>query len=482
MRGLIFLLPLLLLLVPISTACIYEYRDVVFYPSGDEKVGRDWIVVNFTNPYPFQLYDVDLKYRGAEVYLPNIPSGETLKIDPYTTLSPKKFPLRVFAKITGERITYTIRNEYNRSLLVNISIPVFRGFTGCAGCSVKKSINFSSEIPAGGNSSFTLYVNTTAVEIPDGKIEFRIEKSVPVSYGVDVKISVEKERRGNEWYATFYISNLLNRDVDVNFKAWYTINSQQHELFNQTLHLGAMENVSFSAPPVTSSTAPVFYIKARARISDLCNVAVIPATKKGNSYVIGYAVLRGLKQGGGGGAGEVGGRGAEEVVVPPPQQQPQQPPSQSQGPVSVPFSINFPQLSIPEITTASVVNYVAMMLPAAYGLFFATVLFPLMTRRGVVVTQDMITPRNYALLRAYGRKLYTTPSGAFPGCIVVEPDEALVERFMNLGLQRRDAECIAAAIKIKKPMITSNRKVAEVASKNGCVAILIGREWEYGRA
>ena len=87
---------------------------------------------------------------------------------------------------------------------------------------------------------------------------------------------------------------------------------------------------------------------------------------------------------------------------------------------------------------------------------------------------DIVTPRSYALLRAYGRKLYSTPSGAFPGCIMVEPDESVVERFMNLGLQRKDAECIAAAIKIKKPLLTSDRHVAEVASRNGCMVILIG--------
>ncbi len=480
MKAIIFLC--LLLLIPTATACIYEYREVVFYPNGSEDVGRDWIVVNFTNPYPFQLYNVELKYRGARVYIPSIYPKETVKIDPYATLPIEEFPLKVYAEVAGENVTYTIQNEYTKDLLINVHIPTFRGFVKCYGCS-EKGINFTSEVPAGGSSSFTLRLNSSNFKIPDGRIEFKMEKSVPVFYGVDVKISVEKEQKGNTWYATFHISNPLSRDTNVSFETWYTINSQRYDLFNGTIHLRSGENRSFSAPPVVSSTTPVFYIKASAEIKDLCNVTVMPATKNEGRYIIGYAILKGFAVGrgaggggAGGGGGEGGGRGAgvgrgvggkvtgEESVQPPAQ------------PVAlpVPFSINLPKMTIPKISMEEATSYVAMMLPAAYGLFFATVLFPLMTRRGVVVSRDVITPRNYALLRAYGRRLYTTPSSAFPGCVVVEPDESIVERFINLGLQRKDAECVAAAIKIKKPLLTSDRNVAEIASRNGCMVILIG--------
>ncbi len=471
-------LAMILLLIPTAMACIYEYREVVFYPNKSESVGRDWIVVNFTNPYPFQLYDVGLRYRGTEVYIPSIPPDETVKVDPYTTLPPEGFSLKVYAEMRGRNITYTVQNEYSQSLLVNVSIPPFKGFVKCYGCSAKNGISFTSEIPPGGSSSFTIRVDTSTFEIPDGKIEFKVERYVPVSYGVDVKISVEKEQRGNTWYATFHISNPLNRDTNVSFETWYTIDSQRYNLFNGTAHLKAGENASFPAPPVVSSIAPVFYIKASAKIDDLCRVTVMPATKEEGRYIVGYAVLkgftlgRGAAGGGGGGGGGVGegiGTGKETGGETGEISQPQQPSAQP-----VPFTINFPEIVAPEISLEEATSYVAMMLPAAYGLFFATVLFPTMTRRGVVVSGDVITPRNYALLRAYGRRLYTTPSSAFPGCVIVEPDESIVERLMNLGLRRKDAECIAAAIKIKKPLLTSDRNVAEIASRNGCMVILIG--------
>ena len=479
---------ILLLLIPTAMACIYEYREAVFYPNGSESVGRDWIVVNFTNPYPFQLYDVELRYRGAMVYLPSIPPGTTAKVDPYTTLPPEEFPVKVYAEVENGNVTYTIHNGFNKSLNVSLSIPLFSEFVRCYGCSAGREINFTSEVPANSSSSFTIRVSPTIFKIPDGRIEFRVKRHVPVSYGVDVKISVEKEQQGDRWYATFHISNPLSMDTNVSFEAWYTIDSQRHDLFNETLHLKAGENTSVAAPPVVSSTPPVFYIRARAKIDDLCSVTIMPATKNGESYIIGYAVLKGFTAGGGGGAeggvgggvgrGGVGGGGAGGGRTGVGGETGTGGKTGEGGRVQyaqpVPFSLNLPEMVAPKISLEEATSYVAMMLPAAYGLFFATVLFPLMTRRGVVVSGDIVTPRSYALLRAYGRKLYSTPSGAFPGCIMVEPDESVVERFMNLGLQRKDAECIAAAIKIKKPLLTSDRHVAEVASRNGCMVILIG--------
>jgi hypothetical protein len=216
-------------------------------------------------------------------------------------------------------------------------------------------------------------------------------------------------------------------------------------------------------------------MRARAKISDSCEAIIIPATKNGNSFVVGYGVLKGFNYTGAGvGAGGVGG--GARVAVPPAPLPPPAPPApapQPGQPVAqpVPISVNLPETVIPQIGIEEATNYVAMMLPAAYGLFFATVLFPVMTRRGVVVARDLITPRNYALIRAYGRRLYSTPSNAFPGCTVIEPDEGIVERFMNLGLKRDDAECIAVALKMKKPLITDKREVAEVAARNGCIVI-----------
>ncbi|WP_456467893.1 hypothetical protein [Archaeoglobus sp.] len=487
MKWLIIAATALVILISISTtsSCIYEYREAVFYPNETQEVGRDWIVVNFTNQHPFRLYDVELKYRGESVYIPNVAPGINIKVDPYTTLPGEEFPLKVEAVVSGFNITYKIWNYYSQSIDVNVTIPIFRGFEKCYRCSANGNITFSASIPSGGSAGFTVKANTSNFDVPDGILSFKLKRSIPVKYGVDVQISVEKEQRGNKWYATFYLRNNLNRDVNVSFEAWYVINSQRSELFNSSVFLKAGENRSFSAPPVENTTPPVFYMRARAKISDSCDVVIMPATKNGNGYVVGYAILKGFSYSGGGGgeAGGGGGRGGGVVppapppeVVPPPQ--PAQPPAPQPGqpvalPVPVQISINLPETAIPNISVEEATNYLAMMLPAAYGLFFATVLFPVMTRRGVVVSRDLITPQNYALIRAYGRRLYSTPSNAFPGCIVIEPDESIVERFMNLGLERKDAECVAVALKIKKPLITDSRKVIEIAAQNGCIVIPI---------
>ncbi|WP_202318555.1 hypothetical protein [Archaeoglobus neptunius] len=487
MRAVYLALMILILSITEVSSCIYEYRDVLFYPNQTQEVGKDWIVVNFTNSNPFPLYDIELSYRGETVYIPSVRPGENLKIDPYKTLSPSPFPLRIDADVVGHNITYTVFNDYSRSVDVNITIPTFTGFEGCDDCRVTESIFFNKTIPPHGKSKFTIFINTSSFRIPDGKIHFQIEDVIPVRYGVDVQISVEKEKRGGEWYADFKLKNNLSRDVNVSFEAWYVLRIDDHtysnktELFNETVFLKSGEMKSFSSSVVTDKI-PVFYMRARARLSGTCKVYIKPVTGVGNDYIVGYAVLKGFtnsgRVGGGGGAassvgaGAVAGANAEgkgragggETGTSPrvPSLQP------------LPVSINLPSPAIPEITLEEARGYVATMLPASYGLFFAMVLFPLMTRRGVVVGNDMITPHRYALLRAYGRRLYSTPSNAFPGGIIITPDEKLVERFMNLGISRKDAECIAAAIKLKKPLVTSNREVAEIAANNGCIILFVG--------
>lgn len=117
-------------------------------------------------------------------------------------------------------------------------------------------------------------------------------------------------------------------------------------------------------------------------------------------------------------------------------------------PEPITILLNLPSFKVGEISIGEAKSYVAMMLPAAYGLFFAIVLFPIMSRRGMVVSSDLITPQNYALLMAYGRRIYSTPSNAIPGSIIVQPDESIVQNFVNLGLDRKDAECVAISLRI----------------------------------
>lgn len=474
-RFLVILTAFVIASIPASS-CIYEYREATFYPNGSQIIGKDWIVVNFTNNLPFQLYDIRLNYRGESIYIPNVAPGVNLKIDPYKTLPGQKFPIRVVANVNGGNLTYRIFNDYSRSVDVKLTIPVFDGFEKCFGCFVNEgNIIFNTSIPSGGFSEFTMQVSSN--EVPDGEISFVINNSIPVRYGVDIQISVEKKQSGNDWYATFHLKNNLDRDVNTTFEAWYVINNQKNELFNTTLFLRSGENRTFFAS-IKNSTPPIFYIRARATIDDSCNVLIIPATKNGKSYIVGYAVLKGFKYsaviggGGGAGGGGVGGgavTGGGGEVVGPPAIQPPQP--QQPSPQPVPISLNLPEMTVPSIGIEEATNYVAMMLPAAYGLFFAVVIFPIMSRRGVVVTSDLINPRSFMLIRAYGRRLYSSPSNAFPGCVVIEPDEELVERFMNLGLERRYAEAIAVAIKMKKPLLTDKREVAEIAIQNGCLAL-----------
>jgi len=319
----ILLRSVIMLLVAFSTltasSCIYEYREVTFYPNSTQNVGRNWIVVNYTNPFPFYIYDMVLRYREETIFIPNIAPGTSLKID--LTLSPENFPLNFNVSIsrvceagsgvnTTVNITYTIHNLQTKTLDVNVSIPVFSGVKRCYGCRISENyILFEASIPSEGSSKFTLMVNGTEFEVPDGNVSFEIDDSIPVKYGSDIHIAVEKERKGNEWYATFRIQNPMDRDVNVTFEAWYTISSAKTVLFNRELHLKANENISLQAS-VISNSPPVFYIMAKARFPGMCKVTIQPAVKSGNSYIVGYGVLKGFRYVyEGEGEGKIGGGG-----------------------------------------------------------------------------------------------------------------------------------------------------------------------------
>ncbi len=206
----------LIFLISPSMACIYEYREAIFYPNATQEVGRDWIVVNFTNPYPFNLYDVNLSYRNEFVYIPFIPPNSNLKIDPYKILTPQTFPLEVTSTAGVERgavnVSYTIKNNYDKPVEVRLEIPKPANFQDCVGCEASDVIKFHSTIPAGGEESFSILVSGNSARISDSSLSFSLTDSVPVEYGVDLVISIEKQRVGNRWFATFRIQNPLDQE------------------------------------------------------------------------------------------------------------------------------------------------------------------------------------------------------------------------------------------------------------------------------
>jgi len=484
MKFTLFLPLILTLTVLPSLACIYEIREAVFYPNSTQFVGRDWIVVNFTNSYSFSLYDVNLSYRGESVYLPYIPSNSNVRIDPYKTLPAQPFPLRVEVTAAQQNdqvnVTYSILNDYTKDLDVSVKVPKPENFLACYSCSLEgDKLNFSDSIPAGSYRQFTIAVIGSSAYIGEAEMSFALAESIEVEYGVDLQFSIEKSNNGNKWFATFNVKNNLDRNVSAVLEAWVELEGSKTPLFTEKVSLEAGENLSFTHD-LTSDTAPVFFMRVRATVEDSCSVTVIPAFRSGGNYVVGEALIAPFSfiaaTAGGGGGGAGGGTVGGGAGISPGSW-----PSQSEGshetsqpsPQPLPVFVNLPSLSLPEIPPEVAKGYVLMIFPAAYGLFIALFFSPLSSRRGVVVTSDAVTQENYAFIRAYGRRIYTTPSNVIPGSLVISPSEEMVRKFMELGLKREYAESIAAAIILKKPLITSSREVAEMAIRNGCIPILI---------
>jgi hypothetical protein len=468
-----------------------EFREVTFYPNGTQKIGRDWIVVDIENQFSNDIYNIRIFYRNTSVVLPHLAPGQSLRIDPYLTLEPHPFDMSVNA--TSEEtpsgyyaVKYTVINKYAFPLHVNITIPMFTSYVRCDGCTVRnQEIVVPLNLSGYGEASFTLYVRN--IDIPDGRVAFKVEDIAPLRFSTSLDFSVQKSNIDTSWFATFLVSNPFNYSLNVTLKAWAKVEENETELFNLTLSMGPHGNWSGGAT-VISDSPPVFYLKVKGSTSRECKVEIMPAISEGARYLIGYGLLKGMVS-------------REEVyripyIPPTPIPTPPQTPPTPQvmpttpfppTPTPPPFSPTptpvpptpvppiTPPVIYPEIAKEEAEMYVAMMLPATYGLFIFFVLPAILNRRGVVVAAEDFGRVTFTLAALYGRRLFSSPSNAFPGSIVTQPDDELVNALeTRFGLGRDQAEIIAVAIKLSKPLITSNDKVARAAVESGCMVIRLG--------
>jgi len=455
----------LILTVGIANACIIEIREATFYPNGTQSVGRDWIVVNFTNGYGYEIYDVQI---GEIAKIPTLLPGQNVKIDPYLELLPKEFPLVIMAKVEdlGERsrIEYVVKN-FGKDMEILISFPRFEGFVDCSDCEVSERINFYLFVPSNSSGSFSITAARDFV-IPDAEVGFKIEESQNLSFGFKIPISIEKGR-GEKWNAKFQTSNPTDKEIEIHVNAWVDLCGEIREIFNESIKLRRGEVFS-NAAELESACVPVFFFKGKAKAEDFCSYEIIPCYKFGESYIVGYAILKGFS------------------YSPPASPTPTAPPvfPYTPPPPPIPPTAVWPEevqltgiveANIPSTRTLPLrikVEYAIMMVPATLGAFTSMFLFPVLNRRGVVASRS-----NAKILELlYPRfRIYTVPSNPITGGILVEPDEEVVSALLSVGLEREDAELIAVAIKIKKPIIARDRRSARVALACGVPVIGYGR-------
>ncbi|MEM2787268.1 MAG: hypothetical protein QXJ58_03230, partial [Archaeoglobaceae archaeon] len=458
-------LPLLfLLLLGIAEGCVVEIRECVLFPNGTQQIGRDWLVVDFTNIYGYEIFDVQI---DGIAFIPTVLPGQSVKIDPFKTVEGKEFPLSVKANVEsiedGKRVVYTVENRGEKELNITISIPKFYGFIDCQNCSVAERIVFTANITPNSFANFAIFTSPD-FEIPDGEVRFSLEERQNISFGFSIPFSIEKwEQR--KWIARFYVSNPTNMKMELNVTGWaefctnWPENCTRQDLFTEKLFLNA--NESFSRKfELESTSVPIFFFKAQGRVEDFCKLHILPATNVTGRYFVGYAILKGFSS-----------KALVTPVAPAPPVFPvvtpvapqTLPPFTTPPPLS-PATIRYsPEIEIPApvIPKEIAVHYTLAILPALFGVFIASVFVPAaMSRRGLVIPGGL---ERLQLIMPTKMRIYTIPSNPVVNGIIVEPDHELVSYLVSLGINRESAEAISVAIKVKKPIVARNAEEGKIA-------------------
>lgn len=469
---------ILFLLIFPSYACIFELRSATFYANGTQEVSRDWFIIDFENNYGYDLFDVQF---GELAYVSVIRDGERVRIDPYKNVSPKNFPLAIFATVdtfnNQSIVRYRIENEGD-DVNISISIPIFSSFISCDGCSVQnESIIFSKKISKNSNAAFNITLEGSAFSIPDGLISFSYQGKVDMVFTANVPVTVEKGR-GENWIGIFKVKNVLERKITGNVTAFVEFcekSCNTTELFNEKVEVNPGETFSRSVE-IKSHLVPVFFLKVNLRSENYCSVTILPSAEIHGRYLIGYANLKGFSHRI---PEQVPWTGetlsptwilpTPEVVAVPTPQIPQTHETSKKELIEKRIEVEMPSGRVFREVT---IQYVLIMLPSIFWTFFATIFFPVHPRRGLVATKEQ--ERFLSVLYPKVR-IFTTPSSPARGGIVIEPDESFVSRLLQMGLDRTQAEVIAVAVKIKKPAIISNAQSAKIAISFGIPVVFYGR-------
>jgi hypothetical protein len=467
-------------ILSVSAQTLTEYREVIFYPDGRQKVIEDWFVVYIeedSGKYGAERYNAVITYRNASVEVQTISQKDNLSL--YHPLEAENVNISIVAVIEkGERdrVIYNVYNNYSQEIFINVTMPYFEGFIDCESCQKDNMIYFNLTVPPHGSSSFRIYASGR-YSIPDADVSFEINTSARMMYKVPLDFSITKNRVDNRWFATFEVRNQLNDFVNASLKGWVITGSNRTDLFDERITLSPGETVVISRDIVSSET-PVFYLKVDGVVESSIPAKIVPVKSLEDRYITGYGVLKGFS----GLTTIAKGKKLEvtptptatptPIPTPTPAFTPEELPTPSPSPTPSAVSIKSPIELLPEPVreVATVV-----MLPATYVLMLSLILSPAFSNRGIVVDRRSLNPQNYRILRSIGKRIFLPRSTPLEGCYIVEVDKEIVERLsFNLNLSAEEAETLAVALMLKKPLFTTSRKLFEAAIKSGCVAYLIG--------
>jgi len=287
MRIIIFI-TFLLLFLNTTVAQIYRYDDVVFYPDGSQHVNLSRLyVANLMEMLKGEVLEAHIIYKDQRFFILQFNRNITFDLPIETVNLSVKISATKVNRDTW-KITYTVINNYNRAVPVNISFP--------PGYTLK---NISTMISGHSHVSIDLYKNSPSntLYFEDSYIRYRIPSKVEILYTPSIPFSIEKSNRvvNNSilWIANYSIYNTIDVPLKAHLSLWT-------EIGNKSVNLGNISNITL--PPnstysvvrsIYSEEVPVFYLDMYVWNRTEEEMLILPVLRVNDSYIVGVARVKG---------------------------------------------------------------------------------------------------------------------------------------------------------------------------------------------
>ena len=262
---------------------LLEYDDVVFYPNGSQNINISKLIIDIGN---YTIFNLNIKYKNRSYHFNRLMSNTTVDL-PIT-------PINISVKIEGSKISsnqwkidYTVYNNYNYNILVNISFS-----------DEYSPSNTTLNIPPHSSKTVVFYKTTysNTIYFPNSNISYTVYDTAAVSYSKYIPFSIEKKHdiiNGSDvWKVKYIIYNPYNKTSSIKALFWAEINNTNITLGNINTTIYPYKNYTKNYT-ITTNNIPIFYIKLNNSYTVNKNVSIKPSFKVGNSYIIGIGLVKG---------------------------------------------------------------------------------------------------------------------------------------------------------------------------------------------
>jgi len=228
-------------------------------------------------------------YKNKTYLFPQLIKNETVDL-PVENLNMSVSISAMKVSESKWNIYYTVKNDYNYDIPVNISFPNEYNLNN----------NVSIVIPSKSSKTITLSKNSASnvIYFKDSNISFIIPSKIKIIYSLSIPFSIEKSNKvlnnGTvEWDANYSIYNDKNVSLKLNGTVWAVVEDKNISLGNFSNILLSPNSTYSMSYIIYTDKIPTFYMDFYNWNETYKDIVIKPALRKNNSYIIGIAMVKG---------------------------------------------------------------------------------------------------------------------------------------------------------------------------------------------